>query len=54
VLKFIREILGLLWKLIRTLLKNHLRTIIKRFLVTAVFTIGFVALLIFVITRLFL
>ncbi|MBK9258415.1 MAG: hypothetical protein IPM54_01100 [Polyangiaceae bacterium] len=51
--KIIREVLALIWKLIRTLLKNRLRAIIKRLLLFMLLAAGFVALVVFVLTRVF-
>jgi hypothetical protein len=50
--KIIREILALIWKLIRALLENHLRAIIKRILIFTLFAAGIIALIVFVLTRL--
>jgi hypothetical protein len=49
--KIIREILGLIWKLLRALLKNRLRAILKKLAIATVFIAGFVALIVFVLTR---
>jgi hypothetical protein len=49
--KVIREILALLWKLLRALLKNRLRAILKRILVFTVLAAGFIALVVFILKR---
>ena|GEM_PF-6932495 len=51
--KIIREILALIWKLIRALLKNRLRAIIKKLLIFTIFAAAFIAIVVFVLTRLF-
>jgi hypothetical protein len=49
--KIIREILGLIWKLLRKLLENHLRAILKKVAIVTVFVAGLIALIVFVVTR---
>jgi len=50
--KIIREILGLIWKLLKTVLKDRLRGILKKLAIATVFIAGFVALIVFILTRL--
>jgi hypothetical protein len=49
--KIIREILALIWKLLRTLLKDKLRAILKRIAILAVLVIAVVAVVVFVLTQ---
>jgi hypothetical protein len=51
--KLIREVLGLLWKLVKTLLKNRLRAILKRVLLYTLLLGGVIAVVVFVLTRIF-
>jgi hypothetical protein len=50
--KVIREILALIWKLIRQVLKDRLSAIIKRLLWLTILAAGFIALVVYVLTRL--
>lgn len=51
--KIIREILALLWKLLRALLKNRLRAILKKLFIFSLLAAGFIAIVVFVLTRIF-
>ena len=51
--KLIRDILKLLWKLIRTLLENKLRAILKRSLLYTLLLGALIAIIIFIATKLF-
>lgn len=52
--KILREILALLWKLLRTLLENRLKQILKRALVFAFIAIAAIAVVVFFLTQILL
>jgi hypothetical protein len=49
--KVIREILALIWKLLRTIVKDRLRAILKRLFLMTLLLAGFIAFVVFVLTR---
>lgn len=49
--KIIREILALIWKLLRTLLKDKLRAILKRIFIITLLAIAVIGVVVFVLTQ---
>lgn len=49
--KIIREILALIWKLLRTLLKDKLRAILKRIVILTLLAIAVIGVVVFVLTQ---